>query len=782
MSTTVRSNKTTRRQNVVCDSCKLRRIKCDLLALAERLTGSSSLETPLHVTVEQIPRLSCSNCRGKNLRCTKTAIIASANTATGGRSILEARQRFGDATGSVSGPGETTATTTTTKTVHSTGPTSTESIPSSSRASGSMPTRWSPETIIMDSSANSTSSSSAAMTENIKAQSQEQPTDLTELVRHLVPTFDIEDPTSSVDTSSADFDSLRQSPSAAPSHHSSQSLNELALSLQHRLGESVVAYTFSQHMILTYFSHLHAFAPIFDARAFQAEWQAVGQLSDHMSPDSQALCSVLEAWGAMCSDNPMVFGVQGNESLQVPKVLRSDGTCSISSRNRAHWGRTRLQVCKSLALRARQRVLNLLPRPSPTALAALILFVMLINISDKRSQGLEQSFITEMILNVVLRQVKAPQQTILLRPYEPLIASDRVADQTFGRIFFSMLVTDSLIAAGEPTIPSIPDEEFDRAWVWVEEIKPRLSDCLYQKLSYNMRLSQLGRETAYSLALPMKRGRKIDADHFCALVRSIWKRLLAIRGEMLMHSMNCTLCDPSQCRPDSSAAYYAAGAFLLDNQRLISVYLGFILHRLVEVRLAEYKATVHLMSHISSAGLADLCALQIESLDLVLQICRLDLDIYERLLPSGVLYSAPVFGRGIIALASFLVNIPTNEQGYPSNTPGGFGWTHHAKHAALETCKKGLHQVGWSLGEVDEVLDRMEAVLERFDSMDTDELSRRIEDKSEAIQVDSCGTSLSDTVEDEQLLWSRPSGSLTTGPDPSEDWEQFLDLSPASHH
>lgn len=54
--------------------------------------------------------------------------------------------------------------------------------------------------------------------------------------------------------------------------------------------------------------------------------------------------------------------------------------------------------------------------------------------------------------------------------------------------------------------------------------------------------------------------------------------------------------------------------------------------------------------------------------------------------------------RVLLAIAQFLSEIPTNEQGYPSNTAGGSGWTWETKQKEVGYCTAALAQLvsdGW---------------------------------------------------------------------------------------
>ena len=51
--------------------------------------------------------------------------------------------------------------------------------------------------------------------------------------------------------------------------------------------------------------------------------------------------------------------------------------------------------------------------------------------------------------------------------------------------------------------------------------------------------------------------------------------------------------------------------------------------------------------------------------------------------------------RVLVATAQFLAEVPTNEQGYPSDTLGGHGWTWEAKQQEVGQCVEALYQIGW---------------------------------------------------------------------------------------
>jgi len=84
-------------QNVACDPCKLRRIKCDLLNLLSSLDGLSAPneDEPAHLIVSRYPGQICTPCRNKGLQCSTEGILNPLKPNKGGKRIDEARQRFG---------------------------------------------------------------------------------------------------------------------------------------------------------------------------------------------------------------------------------------------------------------------------------------------------------------------------------------------------------------------------------------------------------------------------------------------------------------------------------------------------------------------------------------------------------------------------------------------------------------------------------------------------------------------------------------------------------------
>ena len=109
-----------------------------------------------------------------------------------------------------------------------------------------------------------------------------------------------------------------------------------------------------------------------------------GQRSDHMSPPHEALCAILEAWGAQFSDNPVVLGLTATQ--RAPTVWKDDGTTSPEP-NQIRWGLQRLTVCRALTARAARLIdyNGLYRRPTITGIQALLMYSMLCGVGGENS-------------------------------------------------------------------------------------------------------------------------------------------------------------------------------------------------------------------------------------------------------------------------------------------------------------------------------------------------------------------------------------------------------------
>ena len=131
---------------------------------------------------------------------------------------------------------------------------------------------------------------------------------------------------------------------------------------------------------------------VLSPESFYIEWEACGRRADRMSPASEALCAVLEAWASRYSDNPAILGLPYQHAHTAPKVIMENGQFTPGTEARAHWGKARLPVCNALLDRA-GRVIDansLMRRPSVAGLQALSLYNQLMHMSDQGSRVKDQ--------------------------------------------------------------------------------------------------------------------------------------------------------------------------------------------------------------------------------------------------------------------------------------------------------------------------------------------------------------------------------------------------------
>ena len=131
---------------------------------------------------------------------------------------------------------------------------------------------------------------------------------------------------------------------------------------------------------------------VLSPESFYIEWESAGRRADRMSPASEALCAVLEAWASRYSDNPAILGLPYQYAHTAPKVITQAGEFAPGSKGRAHWGKARLPVCNALLDRAGRVIdaASLLRRPSVTGLQALSLYNQLMHMSDQGSRVKDQ--------------------------------------------------------------------------------------------------------------------------------------------------------------------------------------------------------------------------------------------------------------------------------------------------------------------------------------------------------------------------------------------------------
>jgi hypothetical protein len=119
-------------------------------------------------------------------------------------------------------------------------------------------------------------------------------------------------------------------------------------------------------------------------------------------------------------------------------------------------------------------------------------------------------------------------------------------------------------------------------------------------------------------------------------------------------------------------------------------------------------------SHMADAHVAALEALSLQSVDILLQSGRAQTHMFPDLLHTGIMQSAALFLRDLIATAQFMAEVPTNEQGYPINTPGGCDWTWPVKQKEVTNCIEALYQLGWAWADIAGVIDNLLVTMERM--------------------------------------------------------------------
>lgn len=106
--------------------------------------------------------------------------------------------------------------------------------------------------------------------------------------------------------------------------------------------------------------------------------------------------------------------------------------------------------------------------------------------------------------------------------------------------------------------------------------------------------------------------------------------------------------------------------------------------------------------------------IHLQSVDVLLYNCRSQMEMFKDLLPTGIIQSASIMIRVLIASGQFMAEVPTNEQGYPSSTLGGYDWTWEEKQRCISICTDALYQIGWAWSDVTDVLNAIDLSMERM--------------------------------------------------------------------
>ncbi|WRT64319.1 uncharacterized protein IL334_001251 [Kwoniella shivajii] len=518
------------------------------------------------------------------------------------------------------------------------------------------------------------------------------------------------------------------------------------------LADKMLGMALGNHLVKTFFQAVHLSYPAISPESFYLEWARAGQRSDRMTPSQEALCAVIEAWGARYSDSPVVLGLSEAKANTAPKVIQADGTFIPGTRARTHWGRARLAACKALLDRAKRLIdeNGIYRQPSITGVQALTLYSQLMHMTDQKVLDNDHCLQTRMVHCTIIEQMSI--LGLMWDADGPIVTDDTEAAISFSqlqmkqrRLFWTHMVGDAFFSASIGMLPKIPQEDVDAAGEWIEIVRERLPHSSFKLLAFFLsiyhRLGLAGREVAVKVSYPLRKKGSADVGKICMAVRRIWKDIRGINKDLIVHSADLM----GACHKDDLLGFSPLN--FLANLRLSCPFLLLVIHQLIRDQLAFWKE-VHPTpafittpsdgsgnSHSSSPTYSDpssatsgqprknragkenvelLERLNKESVDALLLSCRGQVRMLESIIPTGVIQSASIMLRVLIATAQLLAEVPTNEQGYPDITPGGYGWTWNTKQAEVNICVEALHQVGWAWADVGDTLDSVALTMERM--------------------------------------------------------------------
>ncbi|WWC86440.1 uncharacterized protein L201_001317 [Kwoniella dendrophila CBS 6074] len=512
-----------------------------------------------------------------------------------------------------------------------------------------------------------------------------------------------------------------------------------------QLADRALGSALSNHLVKVFFQAVHLSYPALSPEAFYLAWLKAGQRSDRMTPAQEALCAVVEAWGARYSDSPVVLGLSEAKSHAAPKVIQADGTFIPGTRARTHWGRSRLAACKALLDRARKLIDDngLLRRPSITGVQALTLYSQLMHMTDQKVLDKDHWLQNRMIHSIIIEQMSL--LGLMWDSEGPIVTDDSEASINSSliqmnqrRLFWTHMIGDAFFAASIGMLPKISQEDVDSAGDWIETVQDRLPHSSFKLLAYFLsayhRLGMAGRDIAIKVSYPLRKKGAGDIAKICMTVRKVWKDVRDIHKELNQRVPEFL----ESCEMDDLLGFSPVN--FLANLRLSCPFLLLIVHQLVRDQL-EFWTSLHpstssafistpsdgspsstgstkaksgQRSIPSKINIELLERLNKESIDGLMISCRGQIKLLESMIPTGVIQSASVLLRVLIAMAQLLAEVPTNEQGYPSNTPGGNGWTWDTKRREVDICLEALHQVGWAWADIADVCDAVALTMERM--------------------------------------------------------------------
>ncbi|BEI88931.1 uncharacterized protein CcaverHIS019_0202930 [Cutaneotrichosporon cavernicola] len=476
----------------------------------------------------------------------------------------------------------------------------------------------------------------------------------------------------------------------------------------------------SRELVKVYFSSVHLTLPAISPETFYRLWKQAGERSDRMSPAQEVLCAVIEAWAARFSDHPVVLGMNPNEQHTGPKLIlatESDHSGSLIV-DQSHYGQKRLRVCFALVERARKLIdqHGILRKPSLTGVQALALFTQLQHMTDHNPEAPEHLMeIGEMLHTILVQQLRRLDGCWVPEGSIPIVKDDGPETQQeqrikLRRLWWTVFIADSFWAAGTCSTPVVPEEEVKASLAWLDAIDPRHMPSTFDSISFFMghfhRVSTITRMVAYKLCLPSKRPGRVDVDEFCSDARVIWRNV-----RDLYQDINSKVEDVLSIAKEDILGFSPVHQFC--SLRLAATYILLIMQQVIQQlldfrkRLHEayvYDSTVPLQAQPEGTRVSALNELHAQSIDILLANARAQAPMFDTLLPTGFMQGASMLARVLLAVAQFLSEVPTNEQGYPNHTRGGVDWTWENKQAEVEKCVKALHQLGWAWADVSPVL------------------------------------------------------------------------------
>ncbi|WVQ97620.1 hypothetical protein IAU59_004734 [Kwoniella sp. CBS 9459] len=512
--------------------------------------------------------------------------------------------------------------------------------------------------------------------------------------------------------------------------------------VQERLADKALGMALSAHLVKVFFQAVHLSYPAISPETFYLDWARAGQRSDRMEPAQEVLCAVIEAWGARYSDCPVILGLDPKKADHAPKVIQKDGTFIPGTRARTHWGRARISACKALMDRARRLIDDnaLLRRPSVTGVQALTLYSQLSHMTDQKIVDQDHWLQARMIHSTIIEQMSLLG---LMWDSDTPVVTDRSEARLTApqvqirqrRLFWTHMIGDAFFAASIGQIPKMSQANVDLAGEWIETMHENLPQSSFKLLAFFItiyhRLGVAAREMAVKVAYPLRKKGAGDVPKICGTIRKLWKEILDIENTLNDNVYDLLrACHRNELLGFSPVNY-------LSNLRLSAPFLLLILHQLIREQLDFWKnvsgayiatpsdastpsssASAHTSTREAKSGSSRnvelLDRLNSESVDGLLRSCRAQTGMIKSIMPTGIIQSASVLLRALMATVQLLAEVPTNEQGYPSWTPGGKGWTWEAKQREVDCCCEALHQLGWAWADVGDVLDAVMLTMERL--------------------------------------------------------------------